>query len=393
MLLIPGCIFLMADDKLQRNIRSGRMVMKDRLSTRVTERSTEKKAGPEFAALTYTRQQMKSRRFILVAVSNLAVFAVLFALAEFTYRKLRLRHAVISIAPYYQYDSRLGWVPRPGRYPEHGVTINLDYFRRTPLPEDDSEVPVILAVGCSYTFCEQVADEETWPSYLSRQLGVRVVNAGVSSYGFDQIALRLRDEIDSINPDLVIVAIIWQDIVYRSRLSYRRHHKPYFDIVDGRLELFNQPVPPPWENPIQHPWYERSLLIRDLVHLLSGSPGFVNEVVAHDNALEVGRRLIAELREELEERGVPWIIAIIPTQSVPPPLDRKNLREINLMMGDLGAPVYDLWEEMKLDFPAPGQRRVLFDEHMSPEGNRWVASVFSRILRSDPHLKFPVRDD
>lgn len=335
------------------------------------------------------------RRILLLAVANLAVLMILFALAEFAYRKVRLRHSVVSNAPYYQYDSRLGWVPRPGRYFDpagRAVTVTGEGFRLTAPPAVDPSGPLILTVGCSFTFCEEAADDETWPYYLSQDLGVPVINAGVSSYGFDQMVLRLRDELDRVKPDLVIAAIIWQDVVVRSRLSYRHQHKPYFDIVDGRLELFNQPVPPPWVNPILHPWYERSLLVRDLVHHLSGRPGFVNEVAVHDKGLEVGRRLIIDLREELAERGVPWIIVILPGQPVQPDLDRRHLRELTSMLREINAPFYDLHEEMCRDFPVPETRKILWGAHATPAGNEWIAAVLAQIIRGGRIPGFRVSD-
>ncbi len=333
-----------------------------------------------------SRKPRKPRRLLLVIAVNLLVLAVLFSLVELVYRGLRLRHAVIASADYYQYDSRLGWVPKPGQYrdPEgRKVTITERGFRLTAPPAVEAAGPVILAVGCSYTFCEEVSDEETWPYYLSRELGFPVVNAGVASYGFDQMVMRLEDELDRVNPDIVLVAFIYQDMVFRSRLSFRRQHKPYFDVVGGRLELFNQPVPPPWENPIDHPWYERSLLVRDLLHLISDRPGFVNEVVAHDNALEVCRKLIANLDEELRKRGIPWTMVLMPTRPVPTSEDQKHLEEITAMVRGLDAPMVDLWEEMYRDFPQPTRREFLWNGHMSSEGNRWVAGRLARILQED----------
>jgi hypothetical protein len=35
-------------------------------------------------------------------------------------------------------------------------------------------------------------DEETWPTQLQRLTGRRVLNGGVTGYGFDQMVLQLR---------------------------------------------------------------------------------------------------------------------------------------------------------------------------------------------------------
>lgn len=342
------------------------------------------------------KKRGKHRRVLPVLVVNLIVLGSLFLLAEHVYRRLRLRNTVVASASWYQYDSRLGWTPLPGKYLDENdeifVTITPDGFRLTDPPGIDPNASVIMVGGCSNTFCEGVRDDETWPYHLSRELGVRVVNAGVSSYGYDQIGLRLLDEIDRVKPDYVIVAIIWQDIVFRSRLSYRRQHKPYFDIVNGRLELFNQPVPPPWVDPLSPRWYERSLLVGDLIHVVSARPGFVNEVVVHDRAMEVGRKLTVKIMEELRRRDIPWTLVILPTLPVPPELDRRHLRKISEMFGELETPMIDLWGVMKRDYPIPEDRENLFRGHYSPEGNRWVASSLTGILREHPEFNLKERD-
>jgi len=73
-----------------------------------------------------------------------------------------------------------------------GTVINSQYERtdsaqmvlnRPPLPAD------VLVVGDSFTFGEQVSDNETWPACLERKLGRGVDNGGVSGYGTAQ-ALR-----------------------------------------------------------------------------------------------------------------------------------------------------------------------------------------------------------
>ena len=48
----------------------------------------------------------------------------------------------------------------------------------------------ILAVGDSYTYGEEVGENDSWPAQLQRIKNQRVLNAGVSGYGFDQSVLR-----------------------------------------------------------------------------------------------------------------------------------------------------------------------------------------------------------
>lgn len=137
-------------------------------------------------------------------------------------------------------DPTLGYVPRPN-YSAKGVSFDADGFRRADVAPPRG---AILAVGDSFTFGEEVDDEQTWPWHLQRLLGRRVLNAGVSGYGFDQIVLRAEKSVADKRPSAVVVSFIADDV---RRTEMRRQwsaEKPYFAIANGTLVLRNVPVPP-----------------------------------------------------------------------------------------------------------------------------------------------------
>jgi len=93
------------------------------------------------------------------------------------------------------------------------VRINRAGFRGEELA-DRSLVRRIVVYGDSFIEAESSPLEETFcqrlDALLNRSLPgapVEVVNAGVGGYGPDQVSLRLPDELRSLAPDLVIVAI------------------------------------------------------------------------------------------------------------------------------------------------------------------------------------------
>lgn len=140
----------------------------------------------------------------------------------------------------YADDPVLGHVPRPN-YSTAGLTIDAEGFRRSG---DSPDRGAILAVGDSFTFGEEVKDDETWPDHLQRLLRRRVLNAGVSGYGFDQIVLRAEKIVPDKHPSAVVVSFIADDV---RRTEMRRQwsaEKPYFDIENGALVLRNVAVPP-----------------------------------------------------------------------------------------------------------------------------------------------------
>ena len=95
---------------------------------------------------------------------------------------------------------------------------------RTEKSGDESEGPLVLAVGDSFTFGQAVASAHTWPARLERMLamefpGLRVLNAGVQGHSLRMIVSHASDLARDIQPDLVVVAFIADD------LHPRREHK------------------------------------------------------------------------------------------------------------------------------------------------------------------------
>ena len=139
------------------------------------------------------------------------------------------------------HDARLGHTPRPA-YSASGITIEANGLRHTGEPPASGGP--ILAVGDSFTFGEEVADADAWPAQLQRIIGRRVLNAGVSGYGFDQIVLRAEELAPLYKPAAIVVAFIADDI---RRTEMRRlwgADKPYYDIDGQTLVVRNVPVPP-----------------------------------------------------------------------------------------------------------------------------------------------------
>lgn len=143
------------------------------------------------------------------------------------------------------YDQTLGWLPTRGQRgsdPVYNVTPS--GFRNnggsSPLAG-----PPVLAVGDSFTFGDEVNDGETWAVQLEGMLSRRVLNAGVPAYGIDQAVLRAEPLLDEYRPSVVILAFISDDIsrTEYDYYPYGRGWKPYFELVNGALQLRNTPVP------------------------------------------------------------------------------------------------------------------------------------------------------
>lgn len=89
----------------------------------------------------------------------------------------------------------------PVKYDENGF--------RVPVKEEKSTEaknrPLILALGCSYTYGAKVLATEAYPYLVGVQLNGRSINAGVSAYGLTQILLKAQELIPKYKPDYVLL--------------------------------------------------------------------------------------------------------------------------------------------------------------------------------------------
>jgi len=152
---------------------------------------------------------------------------------------------------YSAFEAELGWcVRRDYEGPEGSVTIDAE-GRRTRRKYADplaSGVRRWAAVGESFTFGEEVADDEAWAARLEAlEPGLEVWNFGCGGYGTDQALLRLARDVRG-PVDGVLVGLMSENIgrnVNRYRpLWYpgaQPAAKPRYVLAPGGLELVPQP--------------------------------------------------------------------------------------------------------------------------------------------------------
>ena len=156
------------------------------------------------------------------------------------------------------FDRELGWCARPGSVSASGGThINSRGMRGrreyTALPQADR-----LRLACfgeSFTFCDEVPDESTWPAILERSAPtLEALNFGVPAYGTDQALLRMRRE-GIHGASVVVLGLLLENIGrnvnrYRPLWNPRTQSplaKPRFVLAGERLELVPQPFESPFE--------------------------------------------------------------------------------------------------------------------------------------------------
>jgi lysophospholipase L1-like esterase len=366
-----------------------------------------------------------------------------------------LRLAGISYPYYYIADPIVGYAHKPnaeGWWKKEGLTyirINSAGFRDREHKKEKSPGTFRIAIlGDSYSEALQVPVGQTYWALLEQDLQrcrslagrqIEVLNFGVSGYGTAQELLMLRHKGWEYSPDLVILAFLTgNDIRNNSRALQNDSTRPYFIERDGRLILdasfrdslafyvrnleFSQKV---FEHVrvlqvLREAEYKIQAYIADLNHRNKVS-GAVGSVIGLDQmeylepqerlwteAWEVTEKLIAQMRDEVREKGAEFLLVILsnPDQVHPDPRHRQELAA-KLGVQDLLYPDRRIvsWAErhdtavLSLVQPSAtyAEERQVFlhgfsnatigDGHWNAEGHRVAGDLIAQRVCSMPHLR------
>ena len=287
-----------------------------------------------------------------------------------------------------EFDEELGWIPKKGSHQRNiwntNVTILNDGIRSNGEIENKEIGDVILAVGDSFTFGDNVSDDETWPARLEEISDTRVINGGVFGYGVDQSYLRMRELVAKYRPTIIIFSLIPDDI-NRCELSERTGvPKPYFELTrSGELVLMNKHleafVLPENSFGIVRKVLGYSFLAHQLMYRtfpefwLQGSWGSTK---AHAKGVEVTCSIFKQLKQYAQLENVKLYILIQYgkdrfeknlgiVDEVIACIDQRVLRPIDLRTS--------FAESRKQDIAR--YEEYFFHGHMTKEGNYFVASV------------------
>jgi hypothetical protein len=152
------------------------------------------------------------------------------------------------------FDRELGWTWRASSATEDGVYSIGALGARGPREYGRAPEPGtrrVLTFGDSFTFCDEVAADETFQAQLeAREPDLEVLNFGVSAYGTDQAWLRYRRVGRGLGAEIVCLGLMLENIgrnVNRYRPLWATYSgqcvaKPRFVLgADGALTLLPQP--------------------------------------------------------------------------------------------------------------------------------------------------------
>ncbi|HTL46541.1 MAG TPA: SGNH/GDSL hydrolase family protein [Verrucomicrobiae bacterium] len=169
----------------------------------------------------------------------------------------------------------------------------------------------ILAVGDSFTFGEDVSDNEVYTHYLEHLIpNAEVINIGVHGYGHDQMLLYLKEEGIKYKPDILFLGFLFYDME-RNLLDFRDFAKPRFRLSGGQLKLTNTPVPTPDQVLKQEFWRSKAA---DLWTIYYNHAAWENGANAR-KMKKLGTALIDEMLAVSKQMGAKMVIGYFPNET------------------------------------------------------------------------------
>lgn len=350
---------------------------------------------------------------MLLVVGSLTVALPLVNVLYWTIEPIEQREMFLgSQYTFFRYDPLLGWSNLPGA---HGILersefrtmidINADGMRYGAVgPKQGLRVAVL---GDSFTWGHGVKVEERFTDIVEKQLGVEILNFGVSGYGPVQYLQQL-DHVLTFKPDLVIVAFCLANDFGDSVVSYRHYrHVPYGTLADGKLEVKGYPIPDSgrfgpklraamndyalgrllfrvWRIPLGQAGWDawqagshRKQPPKDLpegilefdLHLLYEQP----QLPEVKYTVAVTEALMKAIRDRLKTEGIPLVVLAVPTKTDVG--DRSALMFLKEITRRLNIPL-----KPKLQTTITQEDFFIKDDHWNASGHAKAAELLGPII-------------
>jgi len=286
-------------------------------------------------------------------------------------------------------DPQLGFAARPGSRVNR-MTYDAQGWRVTPNPEGVAlSEPPILVVGDSLAHGDEIADGEAWPARLQLMLRRRVINAALSGYGFDQIVLSAEKAASLVKPAAIILSFAADDTRRNEMKRVWGAEKPYFERVDGKLELRNSPVPPSPDPADTLDVWQWTFGWSVLLDTILRHKGWQYEwAVDHERVLprKEGEKLSCALLARLKELGVPILVVAEYNRYVYENEEhaaetRRTTGVVLKCAADLGLATLDDFDLYRNVARERGLDAIFRQWHPSPEGARLSAEAIAAELQ------------
>ena len=302
------------------------------------------------------------------------------------------------------YNDFVGYIPTAGftsqinarGWQDVLVTIDPEGFRATGNNSTDlKEQKIILTVGDSFTFGDQVSDSETWPSCIELRTNRRTLNAGVFGYGAAQAVRRAYMITQQRNVDTVILSIFINDDFNRDRMRFRSGF-PRPAVIQSENGLSY--ADPPAIDSIGTKWQPshtiRILLVaKNYSYLLTkifSEIGFDKNRMMwrteiHDNAADIDQIIKFTVREfsslDVTNKFIVLQYGEADLPSLAPEVAR--IKELLLYQAQLAdIPVIDTYNRLKVEWTSSESN--IWNGHHTAHGNDIVCDEIYKFIQKTP---------
>ncbi len=304
--------------------------------------------------------------------------AISFLIAEFTIR------TIFPFKSYgdernltYEHNELLGWFPLKNSNKKYLGSRLIDvHHNNYGFRDDDYKFNLkkknIIFSGDSFTWGYDVNKSDRFTDIIRSKLNKNkydIYNFGVSGYGTDQSFLLLKEYYDKVRPDIVFLAFCGNDFGDNSvNAVYQGYFKPYFEVINNRLELKGLPVPIAKNYKAltikeDYPILSKSHFISHILNLFWKYQYKLFKIKVKDPTYEI----LKEMNKFLSDNNTRFIVGII---------DKDNQLEKFLSQNNIEY--IDLNNSFRYDSHG---------NHWTPDGHKLIAKQILQHLRNTkPHL-------
>jgi hypothetical protein len=244
----------------------------------------------------------------------------------------------------------------------------------------------IALLGDSFTFGEEVSNDQTFAHLLQQELGGRheVMNFAVHGYGHGQMLLMYRELARRYRPDVVVLGYVLADLA-RNPMYFRDYAKPYFvraddDGVELRYDWRFMP-----------PEQLRAALGLEprLFNVAWALADSIERMRARHPDIELARAILATLAREVEADGARLVMLYLPIgRQVTPNYDRAapGERRFEQLCRAAGAECISAAGAF-LRAIAAGTRFEDRGGHWREAGHRVVGEYLAGVMQEGPHTE------